>query len=177
MTQVVTNALPRIRSTARRSAVVFAALASVGMLVSPIYGALGAQTTQVRDVDDPGRIPYQSLQQVKAGPTLEFDFPVVPAGHRLVIQHVSGDVNLQSIPNNQVEALVEATGGASSFFVPFSKTLARFDQPIQLYVDAGEAPIVVVLADLGITPTDHGFVTLTGYLLDCAAAPCAKIAK
>jgi hypothetical protein len=181
MTEVlVTNpssALPKIRSAARRSAVVFAALAGLAMLASPIHGAFGAQTTQVRDVDDPGRIPYQSFQQVTAGPTLEFDFPAVPAGHRLVIQHVSGNVNFQSIPNNQVEVLVEVTGGASSFFVPFSKTLARFDQPVQLYVDAGEGLTVVVLADLGITATEHGFINLTGYLLDCTATPCAKIAK
>jgi hypothetical protein len=179
MTEVlVTNpssALPKIRSAARRSAVVFAALAGLAMLASPIHGAFGAQTTQVRDVDDPGRIPYQSFQNASAGQR-EFDFPAVPAGHRLVIQHVSGDMNLEFTPN-QVEVLVVATGGASSFFAPFSNTFVKFDQPVQLYVEAGDAPIVGVLGNNGVDPTSRGFLTLTGYLLDCAATPCAKIAK
>jgi hypothetical protein len=104
-------------------------------------------------------------------------FPVVPAGHRLVIQHVSGDVHFQSVPNKEVVTIVEADDGASEFFVPFSNTVARFDQPVQLYVDAESAPIVVVVADFGVTRASGGAMTLTGYLLDCTATPCAKIAR
>ena len=52
------NAVPKFLSAARRSGVMLAALAGIAMLASPIHGALGAQATQVRDIDDPGRIPY-----------------------------------------------------------------------------------------------------------------------
>jgi hypothetical protein len=81
-------------SAARRSAVVFAALTSLAILASPIHGALGAQATPVTNIDEPGRIPYSSFQSVSPGQTV-FAFPVVAAGDRLVIQHVSGLVDFQ----------------------------------------------------------------------------------
>jgi hypothetical protein len=173
------SAVPKIRSAARRSAAAFVTLAGLAMLASPIHGAFGAQTTQVRDVDDPGRIPYQSKQEVTAtaGPGFQVQFPAVPAGHRLVIQHVSGSVNFKVQPSKQVEVFVLVRDGDSSFFSPFSTALARFDQEVQLYVDAGDGPGVFVLADSGLAPAVNGFLTLTGYLLDCTATPCAKIAK
>ena len=65
---------------------------------------------------------------------------------------------------------------ASNFLAPFSQTLAGFDQLVQLYVDAGETPAVQLVADAGLTRVSSGFLTLTGYLLDCTAAPCATIA-
>jgi len=77
----------------------------------------------------------------------------------------------------QVVVTVEVTGGASSFFAPFSGTFVKFDQPVQLYVESGEAANVIVLANDGIDPASRGFLTLSGYLLDCTASPCAKIAK
>ena len=68
-------------------------------------------------------------------------------------------------------------GQASSYFLAqFSKSHAGFDQLVQLYVDAGEAPAVQIVADAGLTQVSSGFLTLTGYLLDCTAAPCAAIA-
>ena len=92
-------------SAARRRGVVFAALASLAMLASPIQAAFGA-VTQVREVDDPGRIAYQSQQSV--GTAGIFIFPKVPAGHRLVIQHVSAEVSFQSNVNSLVQVLVGA---------------------------------------------------------------------
>ena len=43
--------------------------------------------------NDPGRIPYQSFQGVpcSAVPCIA-SFPVVPANHRLVVQHFSGEI-------------------------------------------------------------------------------------
>jgi len=48
-------------------------------------------------VNDPGRIPYQSQIQNLCGKSFttafcSFDFPKVPSGHRLVIQHVYVDL-------------------------------------------------------------------------------------
>ena len=87
-------------------------------------------------------------------------------------------MNLQSAVTNQVEVSVNASdNGSSNFLSQFSGKLVEFDQSLQLYVDAGDAPEVVVLVDGGLTLVSNAFGTLSGYLLDCTVAPCAKIAK
>jgi len=121
-------------------------------------------------------IPYSSFQSVSPSETV-IAFPAVPAGHRLVIQHVGANLDFQSWVNNQVEVYVNAGAGFSSFLPQFSTSLVRFDQPVQLYVNAGAAPQVIVLADSGFTRVSFGEITLIGYLLDCTAAPCAQIAQ
>jgi hypothetical protein len=173
---------PRICSAARRSAALFAALVGIASLVSPIHAALAAPS-QVSNIDEPGRIPYQSVQAGKAGAQFVFQFPSVPAGHRLVIQHVSGfNLSFQLTPSQHVRVrLFFADGGTAvgtSFFVPFSEQSVAFDQSVQLYAQAGDAPLVTVEADNAKDPTfDGGLVVLTGYLVDCNAAPCAAIAQ
>jgi hypothetical protein len=103
----------------------------------------------------------------------------VPAGHRLVIQHVgSSSVIFQSTPQQNVQVTVTVSdGGVTSFFVPFSQQSVAFDQIVQLYVDAGDSALVTVAADNETDFPLEGILTLTGYLLDCKAAPCAAIAK
>jgi hypothetical protein len=179
------NTRPKIRSAARRGVTVFAAFASLAMLAAPIHGAFGAQgATQVRNVDDPGRIPYQSTLTGKAGNVgsqFFFQFPAVPAGHRLVIQHIgSNNLSFKTAPQREVRVSLDFGGGtsATSFFVAFSGRAIAFDQLVQFYGDAGDKPAVSVVADEGNSPAeDAGSLTLTGYLLDCKAAPCAAIAE
>jgi hypothetical protein len=172
------NAVPKFLSAARRSGVVFAALTGVAMLASPLQGVLGAQVTQVRNIDDPGRIPYQSVLAGEAGARHEFAFPPVPAGHRLVIQHISGGLHFKATPLQHVAVVAVASTGVISFFAPFALETTAFDQPVLLYVDAGDRPHIVVEADNNTDPaTAGGTLTLTGYLLDCNAAPCAATAQ
>ena len=166
------NAVTNFLSATRRSRVAVAALAGVAMLASSIQGINAAQTTQVREVDDPGRIAYESEQHLGAEQLTVF-FPVVPAGHRLVIQHVSGTVTFQSAVS-EVNALVISPEGFSAFQPPFTKNITQFDQLVQLYVDAGNTPQVTVAAADALAA--FGELALTGYLLDCTAAPCARIA-
>jgi hypothetical protein len=168
----------KFASAARRSTVVFAALASLVTLASPVHEAIGAQVSQVRDVDDPGRIPYQSTLTGTPGPIFQFLFPAVPAGHRLVIQHISGNLHFNAVPTSPAaEAIVFVTGGGSAFAPTFTRNLANFDQLVQLYVDGGDAAQVTVNPVSANAQALSGFLTLTGYLLDCTATPCAKIAK
>jgi hypothetical protein len=94
------DAAKNFLSATPHSRVAIAALAGLAMLASPIQGANAAQAPPVREVDDPGRIPYQSSQTISAGQRA-FLFPEVPAGHRLVIQHVSAHLNLQSAVTNR----------------------------------------------------------------------------
>ena len=91
---VCSNSVANFLSATRRRRAAVAALAGLAILSSSIQGANAAQATQVREVDDPGRIAYESQQSIGAGRDT-FIFPVVPAGDRLVIQHVSGLVDFQ----------------------------------------------------------------------------------
>jgi hypothetical protein len=145
--------------------------ASLAILVYPVGGAIAAQATQIREVDDPGRIAYESEQIIGQGQD-RFIFPVVPAGHRLVIQHASAIVIFNSAVS-EVTAAVSSPEGFSTFLPPILSNSTRFDQLVQLYVDAGNHPIVVVGANSTVSA---GNMTLTGYLLDCTIAPCAQIA-
>jgi hypothetical protein len=129
-------------------------------------------------IDDPGRIPYQSTQTPTCtGANCTFTFGAVPAGHRLVIQYVSG---ILGFSGSGTQVLVIMKGGGSdafSFLASYfgDRTEAEFDQPVQFYVSAGKAPVVYAF-----TPASNfAFVqslTLVGYELDCTAGPCAAVA-
>ena len=133
---------------------------------------------EVRNIDDPGRIPFESSRSIKAGQSV-FVFATVPAGHRLVVQHVSAHVNFQSVLSSSslLDIFLSAGPGGSSFIPLFLSNSVQFDQPVQLYADAGDLPELSVSVDAGQNRVANGFATLTGYLLDCTAAPCAKIAR
>jgi hypothetical protein len=166
------NSAANFLSATRRSRVALAALAGLAVLASSIHGAFPASlVAEVRNIDDPGRIPYESQQSIAAGEDTAI-FPVVPAGHRLVIQHVVGFAVFSSAISG-VTATVFSREGLSTFLPPSFQNATRFDQLVQLYVDAGNGPRVSLDAD---APVYGGAVTLTGYLLDCTAAPCATIA-
>jgi hypothetical protein len=167
---IIPLALDRVR---------LAALAGLVVFASPMGGALADKPVdRVSSVDDPGRIPYQSVAQQGAGGTqFNFKFPGVPPGHRLVIEHISGDLLFQSPPTRDVQAAALVSfGAASAFFVSFSNETVLFDQSVQLNVNAGDSPAVFVKADNGTDAPTAGNLTLTGYLLDCTSIPCAQIA-
>jgi hypothetical protein len=72
---------------------------------------------------------------------------------------------------------VFATGGGSAFSATVTRNIAGFDQLVQLYVDGGDAAQVTVDPLSANAKALSGFLTLTGYLLDCNANSCAPIAK
>jgi hypothetical protein len=201
-------------SHARRPAATFAALASLIIIIgAPLEKALGddkrstpvtvvnPQTNPVptSNIDEPGRVAYEAQIFGEDGCSLcTFQFPDIPEGHRLVIQHVSGfiffDQNAQSAPvfvtqdvsSNQSRDLV-------AFFAPLAANIFRFldtgsigstdstffDQPTLAYLDAGRGPTVkvgIVGAKASSAAGGAGVVMVAGYLLDCKANPCAPIA-
>ncbi|HEY7096665.1 MAG TPA: hypothetical protein VH437_08080 [Terriglobales bacterium] len=129
-------------------------------------------------IDDPGRIPYQSTQKLTCTTVnCTFTFGAIPEGHRLVIQHVSGKFLFSG---GGLQAIVTLTAGGadeSDFTAALNSNVpeATFDQSVQFYVDAGQAPVVNGFLPLGKF-TDGQTVTLMGYELDCVSAPCAPIA-
>jgi hypothetical protein len=139
-------------------------------------------------VDDHGRVPYWS--EVQAGLVTGQNCPAdssfcvvtfgpVPSGHRLVIEHVSGQLPHTGIVNEiLVQLKVAAPTGILDFYSFFDvPTTGNFDVPTLAYIDAQQSVNVAAFVIGGGTiQTSFSRIILTGYLLDCTAAPCAAIA-
>jgi hypothetical protein len=67
-----------------------------------------------------------------------------------------------------------STSGGAAFFAPFVLSRAVFVQPLLLFME-GQPIVNVELLGGGTFP--QGSVTLSGYMLDCAASPCAPISQ
>jgi hypothetical protein len=137
-------------------------------------------------VDDHGRIPYWS--QVEPGfdsgepcdgrNGCVFTFGPVPAGHRLVVERVSGDLGLTGFVSELVVSLsAPAAVTLPNFYTFFDAPVTgNFDVPILAFIDSQQTVAVQVVAVGGGTFTGGRRIILTGYLLDCLAAPCSAIA-
>jgi hypothetical protein len=149
----------------------------------------GAQPVLNSSIDDPGRIPFQQQIALNNGEcsgaaTCFFTFRSVPAGHRLVIQHISGSVSYSGTPFSIIVSLYTPNSGVplSQFFATVTgpdTSLTVFDQPVLAYIDP---PLVAgaffgVRVDLGPGRVTSGgqLMTMSGYMLDCTAAPCATL--
>ena len=141
--------------------------------------------TTVVNMDDPGRIPYQSTVNMsgKCPPgsnSCFWEFGSVPAGHRVVIQHLSGVVGFGTKPTAVWVLLNNGSGlPVSTFLAPFA-IFSAFDQAVRAYFDPGQLIEVQVNLDLGSYPDPADsiseIVTATGYELNCSIATCAAIA-
>jgi hypothetical protein len=129
-------------------------------------------------VDDPGRAPYQSTSSCQ-GTCGSFSFSAVPSGHRLIIEHVSGQFQFTGTPISlDLELLGPHQELLSDFFIPFFGFVSAFDQPVLVYLDAGTAPSVFLGSQhSGTLTVNLGTVALTGYVVDCTTSPCAPIAQ
>jgi hypothetical protein len=137
----------------------------------------GSDPALTRNVDDPGRIAYQSSTTCdKGGTSCNFVLPAVPNGHRLVVAHVSGRLLFDSDASGvEVDLSGAANAARSSFLAPPSfQRIGLFDQPVLQYFDGGSVPVVTTVADAFFLASE---ATISGYLIDCAATPCAAIAK
>jgi hypothetical protein len=139
----------------------------------------------VSNMDDPGRIPYQSqgpINNTCNSSPCQMTFPTVPANHRLVVLHLAADFAFFGSAPGQVNLEYVGpgfSGGLSSAPAALkdaisSEFLVQFELPVQFYVDAGQSFVVKTQTSSGLGAT--GTVTATGYMLDCAAAPCSAIA-
>jgi len=147
------------------------------------------------DVDNPGRIPYQSTQRTDTtcfgtDPLCQVFFPPVPSNHRLVILHVSGLVGAQTKPTQvNIGAGRQRTTSDGRLrvdsitdFAPQAFTVdTSFDQSVLLYFDAGDIPGVDALTEEvnGASSVNITFmkINLSGYLINCSVSKCAPIAQ
>ena len=142
-------------------------------------------------VDEPGRTPYAisivnpSSSQVSCAGQGFCDLfsPPIPAGQRLVIQHISGLVDSVPDPGTPIGVLLQSStnNAFNAFFISVAlrgggAVYSQFDQPVLVYVDAGGAALV----DLRAPNLNTNFIivniSLTGYLIDCTVISCAAIA-
>ncbi len=131
------------------------------------------------NLNDMGRMPYQYMKTFTVpldGYNYGCVFPTVPSGHRLVVQHVSGQIFFSPNPALTVRLtyLSADTQLRSIFPVPNGQA---FDHSVLAYYDAGENPLVIITADSQSASQLVNFVglTMTGYLVDCGIGPCAAI--
>lgn len=139
-------------------------------------------------IDDPGRIPYAANYQcsgsdyvctITSGP--------VPANHRLVIERISGRADVHGPSTGLVVARLVNSDFQNSFPTAPSVTaggaagdgnVLAFDQKVQLYFDQNQVYEVGFFTSAeAFNESKAFFITVTGYLLDCNAAPCAAIAS
>lgn len=145
-------------------------------LVATVIGAFSAapvvaqviRAALVKNVDEPGRVPYQSWSdslQCGAGGCALSGFPAVPAGKRLVITYVNG-VFLGPAPVSTFHAdlvsSIGVTGGVA--FLPAATETDTFhavNTVTHVYMEEGLTPFLIL---------GPGFMSasasITGYLVD-----------
>lgn len=135
-------------------------------------------------MDDPGRVPYQSVNnssQCGNSNYCYFSFGAVPAGHRLVITQVAG-LNFFNAPSGSVsfDVSLMGPGAFQTGWLPaiHSSTVSDYNYPVTVYVDSGQTFrfAAEVFGTTFVSSLDQQ-ATITGYMLDCTAAPCSAIAQ
>ena len=128
--------------------------------------------TLVRNVDEPGRNPYQ---EQKFGSGL-MAFSAVPTGKRLVITHVSGATGY-GVATEADPLVIENEGnGTVKINIPtqqYVPTLAQQNgksyvagSDIKMYFEAGEYPRAAFTVFPGSPANYTAFITLSGYYID-----------
>ncbi|HSC56892.1 MAG TPA: hypothetical protein VLC51_06790, partial [Nitrospira sp.] len=129
------------------------------------------------NIDEPGRTPYQTAAFGHCNGTVcHATFEAIPAGHRLVITHVSGTISSSDAVPDGTRVLLSMSNGVQFMSAPVSPFIpgvfvGGFDQPVEFYVDGGESP--TVQANIGVSGIDVFNPSLIGYELDCAKVSCA----
>jgi len=155
------------------------ARAVVATLVEVVNPSTSPVATSTVNVTDPGRIGYQS--ELDTGSCVHsfgciLSFPIVPTGHRVVVQHTTGFGGFNSTPTSVTATVLTGNSVLAALFPPFTSSSARlfFAQPVLFYVDSGSSATVDIESDVEFV--GQGAVTLIGYELDCTVAACAPIA-
>ena len=130
-------------------------------------------------IDAPGRIPYHSAQGTNiasATNNVIFNFPAVPANHRLVVTQIDGFFTLNTTGIAVSVELSIPGSQATIFYAPVVGQVSAFAGPLLYYFDAGQTPQVLAYGGGGGVFINSQGAGLTGYLIDCSVAPCAAIA-
>jgi len=129
-----------------------------------------ANHVTVKNVDEKGRNPYMQTTFQNCGTNsglCDLYFPAVPAGKRLVVEHVSANIGLN--PGSALNATFLGAPGGVFFSLPghamATATLVGVNEQVLAYYEAGQAPLYrLAFAAAG----DSGVVSavISGYLVD-----------
>jgi hypothetical protein len=150
-----------------------------------------ANPAVTEDADKATRIPYQSSGQGTdaslGGPcagvdvNCAFSITTPPAGYRLVIENVSALMYVKSgnpapegtILSANANSLLGATFFSGSYLgSSFQQDIVN--QAVKRYVNAGDDQLVFITADFNPSK-GYAWVTVTGYLENCAVTGCPPI--
>ncbi len=133
----------------------------------------------VKNVDEPGRSPYQAIQTSfnNCGVYGFAYFPPVPAGKRLVVTYMSGQFQLtvSSKVYARLFSVPSVTGSCAVISgVPFailpvfdnSNLIASFSSPTQLYIEEGAVPTLFIQSPLDLGVAKVADFSIQGYLID-----------
>lgn len=132
------------------------------------------------------RIPYQSMTLdtvCEASAFCDFtSFTAVPAGYRLVVQGVTGNVNLSSgtvQPTGTLRIIHNDVGSfPNAYFVgnniqSAALSVGYYNQPVTEFVDAGDAPEVSFAGDIAFGT--QATAIINGYLENCSVTGCPPV--
>jgi hypothetical protein len=152
-------------------------------------------------VDEPARVPYQvqltgpsaiTCGNILTTATCEGRINGVPAGKRLVIQSVSGSLISNSPPTNGQILVTTELPSVGYYGVPSISILPNiidipgqpsfttgdsnviFQSHLTVYVDGGTRALVSVTVS-GPSSAAAPSIIVSGYVIDCTAAPCEPI--
>ena len=138
--------------------------------LGPTVTIAGPLPVPIRNSDEKGRIPYQQSGGTGCNTGLcDLAFPSVPAGKRLVIEHVSANVN----PNPGIGVIgvfLEGASGFSYWSLPghslATPELVSVNEQVLAYFESGEIPFVRVAWNSPTTNTGAFQAVISGYLVD-----------
>jgi hypothetical protein len=137
-------------------------------------------------IDDRGRVPFvQTVQSTICNGAhggnnpCNFLFDLVPSGHRLVVEQISGHIFGSGTPTYIQASLVDHSNDILGSVSAPAQAESIFGGPALAYFDAGDQALVQVtfFAPFGTNMIGVAQqVTISGYMVDCSAAPCSPIA-
>jgi hypothetical protein len=153
---------------------------SVSVTNTPSVNAAQSGTWSVRNVDEPGRAPYQEYRSAQFSScgslNCELDFAPVPAGKRLVIRSVSGSVNVSPgtvlVNATLVTEFAKRLVDVPTFFQGNATTSLgnqdwlRFNSFIFAYAEPGSTPHLGVSVSPGQGGSTFASAALAGYYVD-----------
>ena len=124
-------------------------------------------TVTVQNRDEPGRNPYQeSSGTLCTADQCVADFPVVPAGHRLVVTFVTAFIQPPPVGVRGTLA-IKGKGDVANFPMVPNVAVASAAQPMTFYFEAGDVPEVTMRAPIiDLATTTGAIASMTGYLVE-----------
>jgi len=135
------------------------------------------------DVERVARIPYESTQTCEGYPQEQATFPGPPSGYRLVLQHLTANFLMNSGATQLPEVVVFPNDGSYTARATFigkvggigSQTFGGVNEDFLSYWDPGSQMLVISNGDFYNGAVN--FVTLSGYLENCAITGCPPVVR